>query len=555
MLMEPTNQTFQELFSNGVKYIVPRFQRDYAWTQEQWEDLWADIETLAEEHYHYMGYIVLQRKEKHSFEVIDGQQRLVTSTLIILTAMKKIQDLIDDDKDAENNKERLKELSSRFIGAKDIVSLKVSSKLSLNRNNNHFYKNICSKLVAPNSRGLTATNKLLKKCFDFFNKKKMGTTGSEIAAFVEQLTSGMMFTKIVVQDDLNAYKVFETLNARGVQLSTPDLLKNYIFSVITIKNDVPDEELNDLDEDWSAIVSQLGENNFTDFIRYHHNFQKKLVTKKELFKSIRQLADTPESSYYYLNSLTECAPVYASLLSPYDEWWASQDENYRPIRHDLEGLNLFNIKQPFTILMAAFSQFSADEFIKLTRYLFVLSIRYNVICRFSPNDQERLYNQIAIKVFKNEYKRASHVKNGEEYQSLYPNDDTFKNSFEFHKMPSKQSSKKIRFLLSEIEHKLGNKSDFTKTTLEHICPYNPEQNWHEEFGEGINDISDRLGNMILLEKDELKRVDFNTKKVTYLKTSFRLAKKVAEYDSWDLKNLNDYQEWLAKQAVKTWRVD
>ncbi len=555
MLMEPTNQTFQELFSNGVKYIVPRFQRDYAWTQEQWEDLWADIETLAEEHYHYMGYIVLQRKEKNSFEVIDGQQRLVTSTLIILTAMKKIQDLVNDDKDAEDNKERLKELNSRFIGAKDIVSLKVSSKLSLNRNNNHFYKSICSKLAAPNSRGLTATNKLLRKCFDFFNKKKMGATGNEIAAFVEQLTSGMMFTKIVVQDDLNAYKVFETLNARGVQLSTPDLLKNYIFSAITSKDDVPDEKLNDLDEDWSAIVSQLGENNFTDFIRYHHNFQKKLVTKKELFKSIRQLVDTPEYSYKYLNSLTECAPVYASLLSPYDDWWAYQDENYRPVRHDLEGLNLFNIKQPFTILMAAFSQFSADEFIKLTRYLFVLSIRYNVICRFSPNDQERLYNQIAIKVFKNEYQRASHVKNGEEYQSLYPKDDTFKNSFEFHKMPSRQSSKKIRFLLSEIEHQLGNDSDFAKTTLEHICPYNPEQNWHEEFGEGINDISDRLGNMILLEKDELKRVDFNTKKVTYLKTSFRLAKKVAEYDSWDLKNLNVYQEWLAKQAVKTWRVD
>ena len=555
MLMEPTNQTFQELFSNGVKYIVPRFQRDYAWTQEQWEDLWADIETLDEEHYHYMGYIVLQRKEQHSFEVIDGQQRLVTSTLIILTAMKKIQDLIDNDKDAESNKERLKELNSRFIGAKDIVSLKVSSKLSLNRNNNHFYKNICSKLTAPNSRGLTATNKLLRKCFDFFNKKKMGTTGSEIAAFVEQLASGMMFTKIVVQDDLNAYKVFETLNARGVQLSTPDLLKNYIFSVITSKDDVSDERLNDLDEDWSAIVSQLGENNFTDFIRYHHNFRKKLVTKKELFKSIRQLADTPESSYNYLNSLTEYAPVYASLLSPFDDWWASQDENYRPVRHDLEGLNLFNIKQPFTILMAAFSQFSANEFIKLTRYLFVLSIRYNVICCYSPNNQERLYNQIAIKVFKKKYKRASHVKNGEEYRSLYPEDDAFKNSFEFHKMPSRRSSKKIRFLLSEIEYQLGNKSDFAKTTLEHICPYNPEQNWHEEFGEGINDISDRLGNMILLEKDELKRADFNTKKETYLKTSFRLAKQVTEYDSWDLKNLNDYQEWLAKQAVKTWRVD
>ena len=61
MLKEPTNQTFQELIGNAVKYTVPRFQRDYAWTQEQWEDLWADIETLEAEHFHYMRYIVLQR--------------------------------------------------------------------------------------------------------------------------------------------------------------------------------------------------------------------------------------------------------------------------------------------------------------------------------------------------------------------------------------------------------------------------------------------------------------------------------------------------------------
>ncbi len=555
MLMEPTNQTFQGLFSNGVQYIVPRFQRDYAWEMEHWEDLWADINTLAEEHYHYMGYIVLQRKGQYNFEVIDGQQRLVTATLIILAAMKKIQDLIDDEKDPENNKERLKELNSRFIGAKNIVSLKVSSKLSLNRNNKSFYRSICTHLAAPNVRGVTATNKQLKKCFDFFYTKKMGAAGHEIAAFVEQVTSGLMFTRIVVQDNLNAYKVFETLNARGVQLSTPDLLKNYLFSVITSKDDVPDEQLNDLDEDWSAIVTQLGDNNFTDFTRYHHNFQKKLVTKKTLFKSIRNLADTPESAYNYLHSLTRCAPVYASLLSPYDEWWRSQDGDYRPVRHYLEGLKLFNIKQPFTILMAAFSTFSPEEFIKLLRYLYVLSIRYNVICRHSPNDQERLYNRIAMKVFNKEYKRASHVKNNEEYQALYPEDDRFKNSFEFHKMGSKRSSKKIRFLLADIECGLGNEVDYTKTTLEHICPYNPNQRWCEHFGQGINDIADRIGNMILLDRDDLQRDDFTVKQETYRSTSFQLAQKIAEYDSWDLKNLNDYQGWLAEQAVQTWRVD
>ena len=555
MLMEPSNQTFQELLSNGVKYIVPRFQRDYAWNNEQWEDLWEDIETLDDENYHYMGYIVLQRKGKHDFEIIDGQQRLVTLSLIVLAAMAKIKKLYENKNDAENNHERLKEITTRFIGSKDIVSLKVSSKLTLNRNNNRFYKDICSYLQPPNLRGLTTTNMLLKKAFKFFNETKMGSNGSEIAKFVEKFTSGMVFTKIVVQDDLNAYKVFETLNARGVQLSTPDLLKNYIFSVITKNDDVFDETLNDLDENWSEIIAQLGENNFTDFIRYHHNFQEKHVTKKALFASIRKLAKIPQTASIYLKSLGEYAPIYASLLNPYDEWWANQGVDYQPVQKYLKGFNLFKIKSPFTIFMVAFKKFSSEEFVKVVKYLYILSIRYNIICHYSTSELEKLYNQIAMQVFHDEYKRASHIKNGDEFKKLYPKDEAFSNAFKFHKMPSRQSSKKIRFLLAEIETNLGHQSDYTKTVLEHICPYHPEQDWYEYFGNGVNDIQDRLGNFVLLEKDELKRVDFNTKKANYLMTSFKLAKKVAEYDSWDMRNLNDYQEWLANQAVNTWKVD
>jgi uncharacterized protein with ParB-like and HNH nuclease domain len=147
--MEPTNQNFQELIANGVKYTIPRFQRNYAWDQKQWEDLWADIETLKEELFHYMGYIVLQQKGQYDFTVIDGQQRLVTLSLIILAAMRTIQDLVDNGVEVEKNKERLGEITGRFIGSKDLVSLKVTSKLSLNRNNNRFYRDICSLLKPP----------------------------------------------------------------------------------------------------------------------------------------------------------------------------------------------------------------------------------------------------------------------------------------------------------------------------------------------------------------------------------------------------------------------
>ncbi|MEQ1558743.1 MAG: DUF262 domain-containing HNH endonuclease family protein [Methyloglobulus sp.] len=554
MVMEPTNQTFQELIGNGVKYQVPRFQRDYAWDREQWEDLWSDIETINDEQYHYMGYIVLQRKSQHDFEVIDGQQRLITLSLVVLGAMKNIQLLINSEDEAEENKERLGVLTDRYIGSKNPISLKVDSKLSLNRNNSSNFKSICSSLEAPNKRGQTNTNKLLNKCFKFCEEKKMGNTGQEIAEFIERVSSGMVFTKIVVQDDLNAYKVFETLNARGVQLSTPDLLKNYIFSVVTKDNNIPDEELNELDESWSEIVSQLGESNFTDFIRYHHNFQATLVTKKDLFSSVRKLVNTPEKAYEYLRSLSQYAPVYASLLNPHDEWWANQDVVYRDVKKYLEGFDLFNIKQPLTVLMVAFTQFSGEEFVKLSKYLYILAIRYNVICHLSPNEQENAYNQLAIKIHAKECTRASHVKNNDIFRKLYPSDESFFNAFEFHKMPSKRSAKKIRFLLAEIETHLGHETDPTKTMLEHICPYNPDEDWDNYFGEGVNDIQDRLGNVILLEKDELKRASFEDKKRAYLEAHYPLARQVASYDIWNLQNLNAYQAWLSDQAVETWKV-
>jgi uncharacterized protein with ParB-like and HNH nuclease domain len=107
--MEPSNQTFKNLMGNSVQYHVPRFQRDYSWDQEQWEDLWEDIENLNEEE-HYMGYIVLQRneKDKNNFSVIDGQQRLITLSLFVLSSMRAIQTLIDDDIDSNDNELRLK---------------------------------------------------------------------------------------------------------------------------------------------------------------------------------------------------------------------------------------------------------------------------------------------------------------------------------------------------------------------------------------------------------------------------------------------------------------
>ncbi len=555
ILIEPSNQTFAELMGNSAKYTVPRFQRDYSWEQEQWEDLWNDIDELKEEGSHYMGYVVLQQKDKHLYEIIDGQQRFVTLTMIILVSMAQLRNLIEQGIEADNNKERLQEIEKRFIGTKNLITLNVDSRLTLNRNNNSFFKGICANLEPSNPRGITKTNNLLRKVFEFFKTKIDYQDGKKIAEFIEFYTTSLVFTKIVVQDSLNAYKVFETLNARGVMLSIPDLIKNYIFSVVSKDDDVYDADLDDMDERWSTIVTQLGEQNFTDYVRYLYNSQFSHTTKKDLFKSIRDQYSAPIKASAYLKSLEDNAPLYASLLSPYDEWWNSVDNEYKKAIQYLEGFLLFSIQQPLVILLAAYSKFTAKEFVLLAKYLFILSIRYNIICNESPNEQEKRYNKIAIKISNREYKRASHVKNGEEFKDLYPTDERFKSSFQFYKMPSRRSSRKIRFLLAQIEIENGRKIDYEKVTLEHVCPYNPDAEWHTTFGQGINDITDRLGNMVLLDRDDLQRVSFVEKKKAYQESGNRLAQEVSTYDEWTIATVNKYQEWLAEQAVKTWKVD
>ncbi|MBF0229984.1 MAG: DUF262 domain-containing protein [Desulfamplus sp.] len=378
IFIEPSNQTFAELMGNSAKYTVPRFQRDYSWEQEQWEDLWNDIIELNQEGSHYMGYVVLQQKDKYLYEIIDGQQRFVTLTMIILALMANLRKIINQGIDAENNKDRLQEIEKRFIGTKNLITLNVDSRLTLNRNNNSFFKGICANLEPSNPRVITKTNNLLRKAFKFFVSKINYAAGDEIARFIEFYTSSLIFTKIVVQNSLNAYKVFETLNARGVMLSTPDLIKNYIFSVVTKDDTVSDADLDDMDERWSMIVTQLGEQNFTDFVRYLYNSQFSHTTKKDLFKSIREQYSTPQKAGAYLKSLEMNAPLYASLLSPYEEWWNSVDSEYKKVTPYLEGLKLFAIQQPLVVLLAAYSKFTVSEFIQLAKYLFVLSVRYNI---------------------------------------------------------------------------------------------------------------------------------------------------------------------------------
>jgi len=233
--------TLAEVFSNGKRYIVPPFQRDYAWGEPEWAELWEDIiaaSSPATESSHFLGALVLQpTSERDTFNIIDGQQRLVTLSVMVLAAISLIEGLDVDEREKQNNDERARLLRERFVSTKDSSSLQHRSRMKLNQTDDGFYQTyILQGKVPKNHRSGTGSEKRLQDCFDFFASKiraHLGDAvdGAAIARFLDdRVANRLRFIEIRVEDDETAFTVFETLNARGVALGTADLLKNYIYA-------------------------------------------------------------------------------------------------------------------------------------------------------------------------------------------------------------------------------------------------------------------------------------------------------------------------------------
>jgi len=92
MKFNTANMTFRQLRANGLSYRVPQFQSDYSWDVDHWDDLWPDIVGLfgdEPEPVHYMGCLVLQSADGRSFDIIDGQQRMTTPSLLMLASVSQ----------------------------------------------------------------------------------------------------------------------------------------------------------------------------------------------------------------------------------------------------------------------------------------------------------------------------------------------------------------------------------------------------------------------------------------------------------------------------------
>lgn len=550
--------TLNTIIGNGKSYQVPIFQRDYSWDKDDWEDLWNDIEEIPNDKTHYLGYLVLQPNGEgdESYWVIDGQQRLTTLSILALAVTALFDKWSKENIDSEDNKIRFEKITERYLGNFSTSKLSISPKITLNRNNDDYYKSWLLKLRQPTTLAkLKPSQRLLQKAFNYFfeqlkQKFDDNKSGADLADYLEKIVgNGIVFTQIVVNNDLDAFKVFETLNARGVKLSTADLLKNYLFK---LTHQLGEIDLEEAERRWQNINDTIRANDLTTFIRHYWNSKYKLERQPTLFKAIKREIKTPHIAFDFLDKIEKISQYYTAFNNTNDEIWDKEEKVH------LKILDLLNVTTCYSLMISALDYLPRNEFKILIRELAIIAFRYN-LSDLNPNEAERVFSKVANDIANKSIITAKEASLA--LKNIYVTDDNFEQAFSTVIINTKRKKELAKYILVKIENQIANKDyqpEEAVATIEHILPENPGGVWNDNFPIEIQeDYIYRLGNYSLLEASVNNKLDNNTpfaeKLIEYKKSSYKLSNEWCNYEKFEPKVIALRQDKMAKVAKGIWK--
>ncbi len=571
-ILPPELKSIAQMFTGDTQYIVPKYQRSFAWGSDEIEELWEDISSAVERGGDYfLGTVVLHNKRKGSQEIIDGQQRLTCLSMIFSAARNVFLAARDN---------RAEQLFISFLGAKDFSrNAPINSKLVLNQMNNDTYlrfvlesKNLEEIIKALNGKNLHESNKLLLKAYQYFLSKitsevaSKGTDSDDfIVPLIDCLRNSVKLITIPVTSEEDANLFFESLNARGKELAVSDLVKNRLYSEAG-------DQVKRAQQLWEQMENHLGRIPIPEYLR-HYWIAKKIdakgfnVREKQLYRMIAQdVKGKRASTLSLLDNLSSSAEDYARI-SDYNLW--PDDDAYDANFEDaLNALRLFRVTQCNPILLNAIQYFkSPRDVAKVFRIVANFSYRYFIIGNQSPGNLERVSNGIAASIRIGKYTEPKEVAN--EFRAINP-DANFKNDFELAHM-SKIRARLARYTLAHVTNFMSKQTDRAgseqitnpdakQLTLEHVLPQNLTSTWRAAFSKDVNpeDYIYRIGNLTLLTTKvnrDAANVSFAEKKRTALNNSnLAINHEFSSFNQWGSQEIEQRQTQLAKVALQVWKL-
>lgn len=475
--------------------------------------------------------------------------------MIFLRALQMFyEDIFFETKNADAD-ERRTDITSLYVGRYTSKGNRLHLILSA-LDNDYFRDNI--QLGKPNTKTKEKkkSHERMRQAFLFFSKKirealseysdseideKIACLDEYYETFVNRFN--VLYMEATKLEE--AFVIFETLNARGRDLETSDLLKNYIF------NQSKDVIL--AQKKWNAMIGTLDKADSTKYIRHFWNSRHEFTRDKALYRTISKSIATPKSSKDLLNDLEHYAPYYHAMAFPAED---VVFQNEKLIK-GLKALKALKARSFYPVILAmkqADTDFTEEDIALVLSEIESYMLRNFTICGKVANQSERFFAATAKGIYDGELDAAADI--CERVKEQMVTDDEFISSFSTW-TAAKSEKEIIRYILSRI-HRYIDKNleinpDTSEVHVEHIMPVNPAQ-W-EVTSEMHEAYLWRLGNLMLLSGPlnlSISNSPFETKKSRYLESKIEPNKAVAACSTWGADEIDARQKTLAKYAASIW---
>lgn len=556
-IVELKRASIGEIFTSN-KYFVPENQREYSWNaEEHLNEFLTDLDKLIErkKDTYFIGQVVLLKENEKLF-IIDGQQRLATATIFFAVLRDLFRSFSNRHKTAEY---KLQDIETKYIGRYDpeegINELKIELGII---DKDYFKKNI--QLSSPKNEDVLkfSSHDRIRDAYNFFMKSiadKLSKTKDDsskidiLKTYFEALTSKLVIIYAVTDDEDEAYIIFETLNYRGKDLETADLLKNYLFRISK-------DYIEDVKEHWRNTNEEIERLDTTKYLRSFWNSKYEFTREKELFGAIKNTITTPAQASAFVAEFDKHNEVYKSICLPVGNSCFAD----MTINSTLENIKTMNARSFYPIVIALKrAEFEESSIQKVVLTIESFYFRNCVVAGHVANRYELLFSEIAYKISEKIFTKTEEIVGA--LSEEISDDAQF---LKFFSELSIKASPVLKYVLREIEdfgrppEKQVNKNNKV-IHIEHIMPKKlgkEGDGWEHISQEEHKKYLWKIGNITLLGDEynnKIKNKKFATKAETYIRSSILMTNDLCKEKEWNKDSIIKRQEQLSLTALKRWK--
>ncbi len=552
--IEATELKLLDVFSDKYIFNIPPYQRPYAWTTEQTGELLDDLLYAMSRNinvneappYFLSSIVIIKDQEDSSAEVIDGQQRLTTLT-ILLCVLRELSD--DDDLDTF-----IWQKGNRHKGTEDVFRVTIRE-----RDRDFFQKNVQQpgQLRGFLQNNTTKWSDSKQRLFE--NAKhlwqELQNLNSEQRDRLAQFISKRCYLVVVsTSDQSSAYRIFAVMNDRGLDLSPTDILKAEIIGAMD------DSVRPKYTEAWEDIEEDIGRDNFRDLFAHIRMIYMKDKARGELSEEFRDGVLSHVKNKNFIEDVL-IPFAYAYEIVTREDYKSAQGAE--EVNKYLEHLRRLDNSDWIPPAMAFFyrNQNDTHRLIQFTRDLERLAYGMFIL-RVNINGRIKRYARVlrAIETGNDEelFGKALQLSPEEKGEILRVLDGPI---YSLPRVP-----RPLLLRLDSLLADVGARYDYPTISIEHVLPQSPSPNseWVTRFAdeEERAQWTHRLGNLVLLSRrknSQAQNYDFERKKSEYFQqgdvTPFVLTTEVVHESEWTPQVLDQRQKRLIDCLKREWRLD